>query len=100
VDAVSGESFHVELEVSPQALGEALSTLKPEQLVQVLSIADDHSQDWETVCVVRKWVLPRHRELAQEVADEEAEARGHCVRSSDYKDIWGHTIPHIKCILR
>lgn len=93
-------SFYLELEVSGSAIGEALSDMMPEQVVKVLSIADEHTQDWNLVHALHKWVLLRHREWAQEEVETEMETHDHCVTSPYYPDISSHSNPHKKCILR
>lgn len=97
---MSSKSFWVELEVSSSSIGEALADLRPEQMTQVLSIADEHNQEWDFILAIHKWVIPRHREWAQENVDEERNVTGHCVQSSYYQDIQSHTDPHQECILR
>lgn len=97
---MNGKGFYLELEVSAGAIGEALADLRPEQVAKVLSLVDEHSQDWALIHEIHKWLIPRHREWAQEEVDGEMKATGHCVKSPYYPDISAHYSPHKECILR
>lgn len=97
---MSSRGFYLELEVAAGAIGEALADLMPEQVVKILSITDEHTQDWGLVLKIHEWVVSRHREWAQERVDEEMKATGHCVKSPHYPDIQAHSSPHKRCVLR
>jgi len=97
---VSSRGFYLELEVAAGAIGEALADLTPEQVTKILSITDEHAQDWALILKIHEWVIPRHREWAQERVDEEMKTTGHCVTSPYYSDIQAHSSPHKKCVLR
>jgi len=97
---MNGKGFYLELEVSASAIGEALADLRPEQVAKVLSIVDEHANDWALIHEIHKWLIPRHREWAQENVDEESKVRECCVKSPYYSDISAHHNPHKECILR
>lgn len=97
---MSTKQFYLELEVTASSIGEALADLRPEQMAKILSIADEHNQDWAFIHAIHGWVIPRHREWAQEEVDAECKTNGHCVQSPYYRDITAHADPHQECVLR
>lgn len=92
---------HVELGVTLEALGEALSDLTPEQVVKVLETADERQQDWKFPLTILRWADERQREWDLEMVQEDSRQTGKCVRSNLYPDEnWVHTSPHKGCVLR
>lgn len=94
------KKHYLELEVTPQSIGEALADLTPDQVVEILQIADERFQAWEFVLAIHAWADDRHREWELERLEEDAKVEKRCVRSETYPDLWGHASPHIGCILR
>lgn len=95
------ESVYLNLSVSLETLGEALSDLTPEQVVEALKIADEHSQDWDLSLTVFKWADERQRAWDLEQVQEESDKIGKCVRSDMYPgENWVHSSPHKGCVLR
>lgn len=90
----------IELSIPYADLVEALYALDAEGFVALVEDVEDHFCEWEMIVQLKKFVDRRHRVLAQEEVNEAAERLGHCVRSAEYGDMWGHTDPHVKCVLR
>lgn len=99
-DVEKTKKVYVEMGVTLEDLGLALADLTFDEAVEVLKAADDHHQDWEFPLAIYEWVVERHREWDLEKLQEECQRMGHCVRSEHHMDLWVHSSPHKKCILR
>lgn len=90
----------LDISIPYASLVETLAGLGTEELLELIKDVEDHFCEWELIVQLKAWVDRRHRFLAKEEAEELSRREDRCVRSAEYDDIWIHTDPHKKCMLR